>query len=107
MVRGVAYAVVQEVARERLDARAFRHLHGLVYVCSLPTSARAAIEAQLVVGIPAAAAYPAVHVEGAARDAVAVREMRLVVGVAQLKNRHAKLVRDALVCVEAEDPIVC
>ena len=39
VVRGVAYAVVEQVARKRLDARAFRHIHGLVNVRALPASA--------------------------------------------------------------------
>src|ERR1700755_605823 len=51
VVRGVADAVVEQVARERLDARAFRHLHGLVNVRALPTPARASIETELVIRI--------------------------------------------------------
>src|SRR2546423_1637516 len=105
VVRGVADAVVKYVARQSLDARAFVHADGFVYVRALPASRRAAVEAQLKVRIPAAAANPAPHVEGAPRDAVAVGESGFV-PFTKRGDARAELRRDALVGVEAEDPFV-
>src|ERR1041384_5113313 len=45
MLRRIADRVVQQVAAQSFDARIRRHLHRLVYVCALPTSARPTIEA--------------------------------------------------------------
>src|SRR5215204_2799030 len=70
VMRGIAHAVVEEVAAERPDARAGGHLHRLVDVRALPAAAPAVVETQLVIRIPAAALDPASHVEGAACDAV-------------------------------------
>jgi hypothetical protein len=74
---------MKQISSERFDARARLHLNRLVYVRTAPLSARAPIEAQLVIWIPTAAANPASHVEGAARDAIAVGEL-LVFRVEQI-----------------------
>ena len=76
-----------------------------MYVRAFPASSRASVEAQLKVGVPAAAANPAPHVEGAARDAVAVGEFSFVF-FAERTDARAKFFGDALVGVETEDPVV-
>src|SRR5690349_20869304 len=105
MMRGVANGVMKQIAAERFDASARVHLKRLVNQAIAPTAPVAIEQPQLIVGIPAAAPHPAVHIERATRDAIAIGAGRLVV-VLELLNRAAKFRRDSLVGVEAERPVI-
>src|SRR5205085_10119206 len=97
--------VMQEVAREDFNPRILIHLHALVDVRPEPAAARFAIEAQLPIWIPATAANPPSHVEGAPGDRISIGKLRFVCR-SQLLDRVSQLIGYSLVSVEAEDPIV-
>src|SRR5205823_2863308 len=74
----IVSGVMQEITREDFHPRTFIHLHALVDVRPEPAAARFPIEAQLPIGIPATAANPAPHVEGAPRDRISIGKLRFV-----------------------------
>lgn len=105
VVRSVAHTEVEHVASENLDAAARVHLDRFVNMRALPTPPRAAIQSELIIRIPAAAANPTTHVLGASRDSIAVGQMFLI-HFAKRGEARKQFVGDALIRIEAENPFV-
>src|ERR1043165_2222790 len=96
---------MQEISVELFDFRSGIHRHRLVNVTLLPASFALPEESQLAIRIPASAADPASLIIRATRDLVTIRELRFGLLLQRLDGLQ-KFVRDTLVGVETEDPLV-
>ncbi len=97
--------IVEQVAAELTDARAGIHLNRFVNVTLFPVALGPIEQPQLSIRIPAAAANPTILIERAAGDEKGVRQVCFRKDLKYL-DHPAQFIRNSLVGVETEDPIV-